>query len=754
MASPSGLNQTTFDGQDNQARASVAQEPASDAGKTPSLVPQQYGPNNENLPEDLQSELLNLLLQTSADSMIARRYQVLKCRKARYYWQGIQNIWFDFLSGDYRMPYQGGVMFPDDKDLQEQPRYDYVINVYQPFGLAFISTFAAQGPPTVVWTPRDVNRPEDVTFAKSAQYLAQLIEDNNQMQQKMLDAARLEWTDGIVGAYVRYVTDKERYGESEYADPGVEYVAMGDDMDIDGETLRAPRVAVPSTNRVMKIANGQVRIDFYGGLELGTPVWANDFWDFPWLKKQSEIPDSRLKAMWPNAAKKIEARTAPGAEDLYARIARLAVQQGLPILMPGDALAFLNTYSECWIRNWHFQSVTDEERRQQLLDLFPDGAYVAFAGQTYCGSRNESMAKHWRVVHAVPGDGQNRPAVGEASMELQDQINTLANQAIEAFDYCIPPIYADPETIDFEALTERTVEPGVMVPAKAKQGQQLAGSFFQPQPAEPSSIMLQYLQELVGPMFQLLTGISAAVFGGQMEDVKTAKAYQQARDMSLGRIGVPWQRFKAMYAEVMQLAVECYRENAIGDAQVALPGSSSKIETETIKLSDLNGQALAAPQTDETYPQQRSQKTAILTQLMSLKDPEIAAMMTNPANIGTVKRILGLDEFNVPGEDADEMQMREIEGLLEGDPTVAVRPLQSHQVHLARCLKWFESDSGQQAAIDNPQGFAAVEQHAQQHAAFLGQGAAPAPPAAAPTGPPVPPPQPAGTPAPPAPVAV
>lgn len=750
--SASGLNQTFFGNQQDQAAAQTTAESPADAGKTSALTPQQFGPNNEDLPEDLQSELLNLILQTSSDSMVARRYQVLKCRKARYYWQGVQNIWFDFLAGDYRMPYQGGALYPDDKDLQEQPRYDYVVNVYLPFGLAFLATFAAQGPPTVIWTPRDANRVEDVTFAKSAQYVGQLIEDNNQMQQKMLDVSRLFWTDGIIGAYVRYVTDKERYGESEYVDTQVEYVPMGEDMNIDGEILRAPRVPVPSTGRAMTVANGQVRIDFYGGLELGTPVWANEFWDFPWLKKQSEVPDSRLKAMWPNAAKKIEARSAPGAEDLYARIARLAVQQGLPILMPGDALAFLNTYTECWIRPWHFQSVTDEQKRNDLLALFPDGAYVAFAGQTYCGSRNEAMAKHWRICHAFPGDGQNRPAVGEASLELQDQINVLSNQAIETFDYSIPPVYADPEVLDFEALTNRTVEPGVHVPAKAKQGQALANGFFQPEPATPSQLMLTYLQELIGPMFQLLTGISAAVFGGQMEDVKTAKAYQQARDMSLGRIGTPWQRFKAMYAEVMQLAVECYRENAVSDAQLVLPGGDSGFDVKAIKLTDLNGNALAQPQTDETYPQQRSQKTAILNQLMALKDPQIAALMSDPSNVGTVKRILGLDEFTVPGEDARQHQLREIEGLLHGDPTVAVRPLDDHEVHIGTIARWAESDAGQQAAIQNPQGYAAIEQHAMEHKMAMAANAMPAQPATAPTGPALPPnpqgeaPPPEGTP--------
>ena len=92
--------------------------------------------------------------------------------------------------------------------------------------------------------------------------------------------------------------------------------------------------------------------------------------------------------------------------------------------------------------------------RQELLALFPDGCYMAFAGDVYCEARNESMDDHWRVLHALPGDGQNRPSVGDSLVQVQERYNALSNIQAETYEYGIPPIYADPQVLDFDAIGE------------------------------------------------------------------------------------------------------------------------------------------------------------------------------------------------------------------------------------------------------------------------------------------------------------
>ena len=55
-------------------------------------------------------------------------------------------------------------------------------------------------------------------------------------------------------------------------------------------------------------------------------------------------------------------------------------------------------------------------------------------------------------MHALPGDGQNRPSVGDSLVEVQERYNTLSNIQAETYEYGIPPIYADPQVLDFDAL--------------------------------------------------------------------------------------------------------------------------------------------------------------------------------------------------------------------------------------------------------------------------------------------------------------
>jgi len=758
------------------------QIPQNDGSRVPKESPnapaQAYGPNNENLPERLQSALKMLVDQFRIEGLVARRHEILRVRRARYYWMGQQFLWFDWNEFDWRLPYQGGVTFAEDKDDQEQPRYDYVLNVYQAFGLAFIAVGSSQVP-TVRWFPQSLNRSNDITAAKAASNAAALIEETNHIQQKMIDVWRWFWTDGKIGAYVRYVADKERFGEENVPSVSMGYSPLGEDgfvcpkcgqqtpvsaFALSGEMggharmeaeprcpqlvpspagaqatcntplgadnfKAAPRIPVPLEGEPQSVARGQELITFVGALELATPPWCNDFWDYPFLQWQLEVHKGQLKAKYPHAADKIQANNPMSAEDVYGRASRLAVAQGLPVLQPGDVMYNLVTYLRTWLRRWAFDALDDKEIAQELKQLFPDGCYCAFAGDTYCESRNEKMGDHWRVMHTMPGDGSSHPAQGEAALDVQDVVNTIWNMLIEAFEYGIPPIYADSEVLDFEALTQRTVEPGVHVPARARQGQTLAQAFFQPTAAQIPGEMPQFLQELVGPIFQLVTGVTAAVFGGSMDDVKTAKAYQQARDMSLGRLGLCWNVFKQMYAEVMQLAVKCFRENRPGDVERVLPGENSEFESQIIKLADLDGDTQAQPDPDETYPQLRSQKVGVLQQLMTMAQnaPELAAMLTNPVNLGIMKAILGIDELDIPGDDARTHQLREIEAMRKApgltDPNTgqvmipSVQPslFENHGAHLAEISRWVDGDDGQMAKMSEPQWYSAVVKHGQLH---------------------------------------
>jgi hypothetical protein len=825
---------------------------------------------NFELLDELRPELVNalreLVRQYRQEGVTARRHEIRRIRQARLFWQGLQYAWWNPNDMNWHLPFEQ--KFNDDRALEEMPRYQFVTNFYQGFGLSFVAVLS-QDVPSVRFFPQSSQSLVDIAAAKAASDVAELVERNNHVEHLLTSIGYFLWTDGKLGAYVRYVADAQRFGfrEQEILAPveialgpdvwkcsscgmetavGGEQIAdsseqearaevgsapsapfrasgwrvasdksrslhsgqqtalgsgrddsFGDgrigrdgvndevlrgangaplrmtssDVNRDGregftcpgcgaeltekELQRAERVTVPRVVETRRVANGQEVISIAGGLELNTPVWANEMHEFPYLQWQTEVHRAKLKAAYPRATDKIETTPSQGAEDVYARVSRISVEQGLPSIHPGDALMNLITFDRTWLRPWAFYSVEDEDVRRELLALFPDGCYVAFAGDAYCEARNESMDDHWRVLHALPGDGQNRPSVGDSLVQVQERYNVLSNMQAETYEYGIPPIYADPQVLDFDALANQVAEPAAHFPARARPGQPLAAGFFQPAPAQVPPDMIRHQQDLIGPVAQFLTGLFPAVFGGNMEDVKTASGYALARDQALGRLGLVWRRLKQFYGEVMLLGVEAFRKNRPEDVDVPLLGPDGMLDARMIRVADLKGNIAVHPEADETFPRLKSQQRGVLQQLFGLKDPLIQEAMADPANIGYIKNVLGLTELVVPGEDSRNKQLREIQVLLGESPIVVqvaepageqrtensdqeaggrrtiVLPsvavdllMDNHGVEFEECKRWANSEAGQSARMTNPAGFANVRAHAEAHLRAMQEAAA------------------------------
>jgi len=790
------------------------------AGEARGYSAAELGANFELL-EELRPGLVNalreLVRQYRQEGVTARRHEIRRVRQARLFWQGLQYAWWNPNDMNWHLPFEQ--KFNDDRALEEMPRYQFVTNFYQGFGLSFVAVLS-QDVASVRFYPQSAQSLVDIAAAKAASDVAELVERNNHVEHLLTSIGYFLWTDGKLGAYVRYVADGQRFGFREQEilagveiplgtdvwecpQCGMETAVGGDQRPDssdqgagdDGETLpgslhsaagapnygaqentgrsgrddtasvygsncpgcgaefggkdlrRAERVTVPRVVETRRVANGQEVITIAGGLELNTPVWANEMHEFPYLQWQTEVHRAKLKAAYPHAANKIETTPSQGAEDVYARVSRISVEQGLPSIHPGDALMNLITFDRTWLRPWAFYSVEDEEVRRELLALFPDGCYVAFAGDAYCEARNESMDDHWRVLHALPGDGQNRPSVGDSLVQVQERYNVLSNMQAETYEYGIPPIYADPQVLDFDALANQVAEPAAHFPARARPGQPLAAGFFQPAPAQVPPDMIRHQQDLIGPVAQFLTGLFPAVFGGNMEDVKTASGYALARDQALGRLGLVWRRLKQFYGEVMLLGVEAFRKSRPEDLDVPLLGPDGMLDARMIRVADLKGNIAVHPEADETFPRLKSQQRGVLQQLFGLKDPLIQEAMADPANIGYIKNVLGLTELVVPGEDSRNKQLREIQVLLGVAPIVVEVPaaggdqradnseqeagrasrtvvlpsvavdllLDNHAVEFEECKRWANSEAGQSARMTNPAGFANVRAHAEAH---------------------------------------
>src|SRR5580704_12097978 len=144
-----------MDGAQSAHGAVAARAPVGIDGKQPAANVQEalaklaLGPNNERLGElrpDLVNALRGLEVQYREEGIVARRHEIRRIRQARLFWQGLQYAWWNPQDMTWHLPYESKIY--DDSAAAEMPRYQFVTNLYQAFGLSFISILSQDVPAT------------------------------------------------------------------------------------------------------------------------------------------------------------------------------------------------------------------------------------------------------------------------------------------------------------------------------------------------------------------------------------------------------------------------------------------------------------------------------------------------------------------------------------------------------------------------------------------------------------------------------
>ena len=114
------------------------------AGATPAV---ELGPNFERLEEarpELVSALRELVRQYRMEGVAARRHEIRRIRQARLFWQGMQYAWWNPSDMNWHQPNEH--RSNNDQALEEMPRYQFVTNFYQGFGLSFVAVLSQDVP--------------------------------------------------------------------------------------------------------------------------------------------------------------------------------------------------------------------------------------------------------------------------------------------------------------------------------------------------------------------------------------------------------------------------------------------------------------------------------------------------------------------------------------------------------------------------------------------------------------------------------
>jgi len=215
-----------------------------DGLRRPSL--QELGPNLERLDEErpeLVNALRELVRQYRMEGVAARRHEIRRIRQARLFWQGLQYMWWNPNDMNWHLPYEH--RSSDDRALEEMPRYQFVTNFYQGFGLSFVAVLS-QDVPSVRFFPQSFQSLVDIAAARAASDVAELIERNNHVEHLLTSIGYFLWTDGKLGAYVRYVEDAQRFGFHEEELLEAVEIPLGEDVWVCPECGKKSRAEVAS----------------------------------------------------------------------------------------------------------------------------------------------------------------------------------------------------------------------------------------------------------------------------------------------------------------------------------------------------------------------------------------------------------------------------------------------------------------------------------------------------------------------------
>ncbi|HVA64315.1 MAG TPA: hypothetical protein VNF74_11370 [Terriglobales bacterium] len=737
---------------DQRAMADAARSaPAANRAEQPTPEAPLLGPDP---PEALQAALREMVRGYELESDAVRRHKVRLWREAEEFWRGNQNIWFSAKDSNWHTPFER-----DDVDRSDLPRYDYAINMYRPWGLSIIAALV-QAPPKIQYMPVSAESQDDIATAKAAERVAEVVESNNKMQTLRVKMGYYLWNQGLFATYTRFVVDAGQFGSHEepvseeqtfqVLPNRLECQACGGSQPADQPAEGAASAAgtqpcatcgaplgpesfapaehitanVPTGTR--RVPNGAEKISVYGPLYFKVPPQAQDQRDCYYLIHVEEQHKAVLRAAYPQKADKID-DTGGSGEDTYERIVRLSLAdaQGSWNTLP---MSNLITYKRCWLRPEAFWAHADAATRAQLLQMYPEGCRVEFAGDTFLQAVAERLDDCWVICTGLPGVGIYRDAMGQDAISIQRQINDSANILAEHREMSsAPPILYDARFINGEALAKKRMQPASYVPVIIESvGPQkpMAEMIFQPRLGVDPALWND--GERLAEAGQFITGALPSIFGGGIPNLKTAAAYSQSRDQAMGRLTLVWKQMREAEARQMTLAIECFRRNRTDDVELVVEGKSGGYRSEYIRLGEIRGNVVARPTADEDFPQSFGQIRESLQQILQTKDPEMLAVVAAPVNRPIVQQYMGLPELVDPGEDNRAKQYMEIESLMGSAPTAGpngqVQPsiapdlyVDDHEVHIATIKDWAVSEPGLQAKISQPQGYANVIAHLLAH---------------------------------------
>jgi hypothetical protein len=645
---------------------------------------------------EAKTAVVDLVKGALKEELSSRRSEVKDAWKQRSFKNGIQHLWYDSRSYTYALPEASG---------EELPAYMDVYNIYTPHRRSFVSILS-QNPPGVNFVPDDLTVSRDITAAAYAEKMRHRVDRLVNMKDLQAEASGYLCTDGRVVS--RSWIDKD----------------------------------------------GKLQTAMFGVLESKVPIFARTMLRWPYAILSVEQDLYEAKDEFPDDADDIESGDNSNAEASYERLARLGIlanRRGSSGY--GETLKNLVTRHEAWVRPSRYRKATDAVQAQ-LKELFPKGLHATVIGEVCCDCEGGTIEDQLRCEWAIDGEGSSRPSLLHDVVPIQEAYNDIKNQQRENADYGIPATWIDGGALDSEAIPEERSEPGAIHVMTPGQNKSIQDCVFQEQPAQISEQTVAMLDKLLQDA-QFTTGDFPAQYGGDTPGQDTVGVNKLLNNQAKGQLSYPWGRIQWLFAGIYTITCKLAAQMSVDEgASVAVQGEGQQEQFNPAAI--LDGNWGCYPDTDSSFPQTTADKRAALAQMttdLSQGGDAGLAVLTQPDNLKLRAQLGGLSEFIIPGAEARDKQLWEIEQLLREPPvpdddpakvqawqqaaqqaaaagqppppqpmtsSVPVGKRDYHQPELDKIVEWLSSTAcreqlqqGNQAGVQN------VQLHADQHEAAI-----------------------------------
>jgi hypothetical protein len=607
------------------------------------------------LSSEEKKALGELVRIASACDPASRRIAVEQCWKARLFQRGYQRL-IPRKNGGWLLP--GANSSWGNNKVTESQTDNGQVNVYGRDHDIIVSALSSEVP-KVRFFAHKMDEDADVTAADAANSYKYYFNSSNCMDNKLGEIASYFFTDGISVTFTRSVASaKFGYIDQNNIDPVEPETEQVPPSQEEQEEEQA--VETVKTPRIREI------VTVYGALEAKVPTSVQSLEEMPYVQLYQEVDLATAKAMYPYISKKIQPTASNAGELELDRIARLNVKMNMGVsYTTGDSLEREVTTQLTFLRPAMLMDDAVKSVRDTLLEKFPDGVLVEYAGTEFACATALNPDDHLCVIHSNPGSGQNRRALGTSIISIQERLNRLTDLQMDFFTRTVPNRYFDAEAFDLQLMSQQANLPGVSIPFQRQPGIPFSELLGADIPIQANPQMLEFMSLLQGTWSQDLTGALPSLFGGASDTNTVGNAVLQ-RNQALQRLAFPWKMIKGAVACIVKQAVQSAANNN-NDAISDIVKGIGRIEVE---MQDLRGNVLCYPESDSDFPESWAQRQAVFLEAVqnAPQNPFLQALISVPSNSTMIKDAIGLSELEVPGAASTEKQQAELAILKKGAP--------------------------------------------------------------------------------------